>query len=46
VAVGQGGWALEAEYTWSKDDVVFFGPAISRAHRIRIGRSRRSNTPR
>jgi hypothetical protein len=38
VAVGQGGWALEAEYTSSKHDVVFFGAAIGRARQIRIGK--------
>jgi hypothetical protein len=38
VAVVNGGWALEAEYTASKRDVVFFGAAIGRARKIRIGR--------
>src|SRR5512133_3259987 len=38
VAVGRGGWALEADYTSSKHDVVFFGTAIGRARQIRIGK--------
>jgi hypothetical protein len=38
VAVGRGGWALEAESTQSKHDVVFFGAAIAQARAIRIGK--------
>jgi hypothetical protein len=38
VAVGRGGWAVEAEVTTSKHAVVVFGATIRPAARVRLGR--------